>query len=108
MCVNTDLAGHRILFLRYVSIAVLRVGPRPAGQHHLFLQIVVAGIALRDWAVILAVIVYLAARDRAAGDNPSQRFSCQRPRKRFAVVTRPELLRRINPEKADELLAELN
>jgi hypothetical protein len=98
MRVNADFAGHRILFLRYVSIAILRVGPRPAGQGHLFLQIVVAGIALRDWAVVLAVVVYLAARDRAPGDDSHQCFSRQRPWKPFAVVTGLELLWRINPE----------
>jgi hypothetical protein len=69
MSVNADLAGHRILFLRYVSVAVLRVRPRPADQNHLLLQIVVAGIALRDWVVVLAVVVYLTARDRASGDD---------------------------------------
>src|SRR5882757_2105222 len=108
MCVNANLAGHRILFLGYVSLAVLGVGPRPAGQDHLFLQIVAACIALHDRAVVLAVVVNLAARNRASGDDSNQRFSRQWPRKPFAVVTRLELLRRINPEQADELLAELN
>ena len=108
MSVNAGLACYRILFLRYVSVAVLRIGPRPAGQDHLFLQIVVTGIALRDWALVLVVIVYLTARDRPAGDDSNQRRSCHRARKPFAVVTRLELLRRINPEQANELLAKLH
>jgi hypothetical protein len=59
--VNADLTGHRILFLKYVSVAILRVGPRPAGQDHLLLQIIVAGVALGDRAVVLAVVGNLAA-----------------------------------------------
>jgi hypothetical protein len=63
MRVNADLADHRILFLGYITVAVLCVCPRPTGQNHLFLQIVVTGIALRNWALVLAVIVYLAESD---------------------------------------------
>jgi hypothetical protein len=51
MRVHADLASHRILFFRYVSVAVLHIGPRPAGQNHLLLQIVSAGIALRHWSL---------------------------------------------------------
>jgi hypothetical protein len=91
------------LFLRYVSVAILRIGPRPASQHHLFLQIIVAGMACATGRLFLVI----AARDRAAGDDLNQRFR-QRSRKPFAVVTRLALLRGINPEQADDLLTELD
>ena len=108
MRVNADLADHRIPFLGYISVAVLRIGPRPAGKDHLLLQIIVAGIALRDRAVVLAVIVYFAARDRPAANDPNQCFSRQRPPKSFAVVTRLEFFRRINPKQANDLTTKLH
>ena len=107
MGVHADVACHRILFLRYISVAGMRVCPSPAGQDHLFLQIVVTGIALGDWAVVLAVVVYLAAGGRAASDDKSAP-PLPSGREPFAIVTRLELLRGINPEQANELLAEFH
>ena len=90
-----------------VLVAEGGIGPRPAGTYHQRLKVILACKAHCYGTVVLVVILHLVTRHWAAGDESDKSLRRQRTGVPFAVVTGLELLRRVNPEQANKLLAEL-
>ena len=91
-----------------ILVAVGGIGPRPSGTYHQCLQVIPAGKADRDRTRVLPVIVDLVTRHGTASDEIDESLRRQRTGIPVAAVARLELLRSINPEQADALLAEFH
>src|SRR4029450_7884071 len=63
MAVHAGLPVGGFLFLWRISFAVPTEGPGPTGGHHQRLQVVVAGVALRNRAIVASRAVQLLSRD---------------------------------------------
>jgi hypothetical protein len=72
MGMNAEAARCRPSLGVDILIAEGGIGPRPACAHHQCLEVVLAGKADRDRTVILVVIVDLATRHGAAGDESDE------------------------------------
>src|SRR4029453_10495663 len=68
MAVHADLSVGGFLFLRRISFAVPPEGPGPTGGPHQRLQVVVAGVALRNRTIVSSVVVNLLAGDGPASE----------------------------------------
>ena len=108
MRVNADTARCRPSLGVNVLIAEGSMGPRPAGTYHHRLEVVFASKAGRDRSVMLVVIVDLATRHWAAGDETDESLGRQRTRIPVAIVARLSLLGSVNAEQADALATELH
>ena len=91
-----------------ILVAEGGIGPRPAGTYHQRLEVVFASKAGRDRSVMLVVIVDLATRHRAAGDEGDESLCRQRAGIPVAIVARLSLLGSVNAEQADALATELH
>jgi hypothetical protein len=105
---NADAASCRPSLGVNILVTVGGIGPCPAGTYHQRLEVVLAGKADRDRAVVLAVIVDLVTRHGTAGDESDESLGRQGPRIPMAVVARLSFLRSVDAEQADALLAELH
>jgi hypothetical protein len=108
MRVNADAARCRSSLRINILVAERGIGPRPAGAYHQCLEVVFAGKANRDWAVILVVIVDLMTRHWAAGDEVEKSFRRQRTGIPVAIVARLPFLGSVDAEQADALMTELH
>jgi hypothetical protein len=86
MRVNTDTTRCRPSL--GVNILVAGIGPRPAGTYHQRLEVVLAGKADSDWAVVLVVIIDLVTRHGTAGDESDESLRRQRTGIPVAAVAR--------------------
>jgi hypothetical protein len=108
MGVNAEASSCRPSLGVNVLIAEGSMGPRPAGTYHHRLEVVFASKAGRDRSVILVVIVDLATRYRAAGDEGDKSLGRQRTGIPVAIIARLSLLGSIDAEQADALTTKLH
>ena len=107
MRMYTHLAGSRVALSLDVSIAIVDESPCPAGSNHLFLKVVIAGIASRHRLVVSFVEFDLVASYRAAIDKTFECLLRQRAWQPLSVITRLLFLRCVDAEQAHELLGVL-
>src|ERR1700730_5870418 len=107
MRVNANAARSRPSLGVNILVTEGGIGPRLAGAYHQCLEVVLASKADRDGAVILVVIIDLAARHWAAGNEIDESPRRQRAGIPFAVVTRLRLLWSVDAEQADALTTKL-
>jgi hypothetical protein len=108
MPVNADAASCRPSLGVNILVTEGGIGPRPAGTYHQRLEVVLTSKANRDGTVVLAVIIDLVTRHRAAGDELDESLCRQRTWIPVAIIARLPFLRSVDAEQTDELLAKLH